>query len=105
MWTVFKDMSSGGSQKLEYNVIAIEAPENAAKWIFKDLFDRDPDNTSCSTCGSDYVVDEYETKQDMEGNVSFWKGSHGKEFIYTADQFTESQKALVIAMPILNKVQ
>lgn len=60
MWTHFWDMSSGGSTKLDWDHIYIEAKKSEARKIFEKKFDRDPDNVTCDCCGADYVVEEYE---------------------------------------------
>lgn len=61
MWTKFWDMSSGGGQKLGWNIILIEMPAAEAKAKFEALFNRDPDNVSCECCGPDYSIDTSET--------------------------------------------
>ena len=59
-WTLFWDMSSGGSTKVEpYETIYIELPWARAVEYFKDRFDRDPDNVTCDCCGEDYSVSSY----------------------------------------------
>lgn len=58
MWTKFWDMHSGGSQKLKWDRIYIEAPEAEAKSVFYAKFNRNADRVTCSCCGPDYTVDE-----------------------------------------------
>lgn len=93
MWTYFFDMSSGGSQKLPYKLIFIEAPEKAAIWIFKDIFDKDPEHVSCKTCGEDFSLNSFDDNERTINQIikDFWikdesivKVIHKKEF--TADQ-------------------
>lgn len=59
-WTEFFDMSSGGRNKQPWNHIYIEAPKNHAKIIFYNIFGTNPDRVSCTCCGSDYSITEYE---------------------------------------------
>lgn len=59
-WTKFYDLHSGGGQKLDYSEFYIEADEPTARAIFEERFGRDPDNVTCSCCGSDYSVYECE---------------------------------------------
>lgn len=58
MWTQFFDMSSGGSEKLDHDVIFIEADEAQAEFVFQERFGRDPHNVTCQCCGPDYSVHE-----------------------------------------------
>lgn len=60
VWTRFFDMCSGGSEKLDYSTIWIEAPEEEAVKIFEDIFGRDPNNVTCFCCGEDYAVYEHD---------------------------------------------
>lgn len=64
MWTEFKDMHSGGSQKEEWSEIFIEAPEEEAKIIFYNRFGHNPDRVTCTCCGNDYSINEYETLEE-----------------------------------------
>lgn len=61
------DMHSGGRRKLDWSHIYIEAPEEEAKIIFYNIFDRNPDNVTCSCCGCDYSTDENPTLEDATG--------------------------------------
>lgn len=59
--TRFMDMHSGGRAKIRRNgidqdCIYIEAPEKLGVAIFKEMYDREPDNITCQCCGSDYSV-------------------------------------------------
>lgn len=63
-WTTFWDMHSGGGSKLDHDIFFIEAPEQVARAVFEDLFDRDPDHVTCDCCGPDYSV--YEVKSIEE---------------------------------------
>lgn len=60
-WTKFFDLHSGGGRKTDWDLIVIEAPEDEARRLFKDRTGRDPDNVTCSCCGSDYSVYEVES--------------------------------------------
>lgn len=65
-WTHFWDMHSGGSEKLDWSHIFIEAPQEQARKMFMEAFGRDPENVTCNCCGDDYSVTEG-TLQDMTG--------------------------------------
>lgn len=61
VWTTFMDMHSGGSRKLDWEHIYIEAPEAEAEVIFYNRFGRNPHRVTCTCCGEDYSVREAET--------------------------------------------
>ena len=62
MWTEFWDMHSGGSNKVKpYECIYIEAPFDEAKIIFQNRFGRNPRRVTCTCCGPDYEIQEYDT--------------------------------------------
>lgn len=63
-WTRFMDMHSGGGSKEPYNYIYIEAPEEKAKVIFYNRFGHSPERVSCTCCGEDYSIYEYETLEE-----------------------------------------
>lgn len=69
MWTRFMDMHSGGGQKLSHNLIFIEAPEDEAIRIFENRFNRNPNNVTCSCCGSDYSISE--EKETLEQSTGY----------------------------------
>lgn len=72
MWISYYDMHSGGSRKLDWEVIFIEADsEEEANNLFVSLFGRHPDNVTCDYCGNDYSVDECET---LEQATAFYRG-------------------------------
>lgn len=58
VWTAFDDTHSGGSQKLEWESIYIEADRETAIAYFADRFGRDPRGEACECCGPDYSIDE-----------------------------------------------
>lgn len=68
MWTQFMDMHSGGGTKIKpYEYIYIEAPENEARVIFYNRFGRNPDQVTCTCCGSDYSLSEDEDLTQLTG--------------------------------------
>jgi len=74
MYTRFMDMLSGGSQKEKFSHCYIEASEGVAKIVFHNRFGHDPENVTCSCCGDDYSISEYETLEDAtayERNCEF----------------------------------
>jgi len=58
VWTRFWDMSSGGSDKEEFECCYIEAPEAEACQIFYNRFGHNPYRVSCTCCGADYAVSQ-----------------------------------------------
>lgn len=70
MWTVFWDMHSGGSQKLSWAKIYIEAHQPEAISVFYARFDRSPSKVTCTCCGEDYSIDS------TRGTFAFVSGYH-----------------------------
>lgn len=66
-WTHFHDMHSGGSQKLQWGHIYIEAPEQEARVIFYNRFGRNPERVTCTCCGEDYSISEYASLEQATG--------------------------------------
>jgi len=60
-WTEFWDMCSGGSQKEKWHYIFMEAPEEEAEIIFYNRFGHNPERVTCTCCGADYAIDEYDS--------------------------------------------
>jgi hypothetical protein len=51
-------MCSGGSQKLDFAFLYVEAPIEQAKAVFYNRFGRNPDRVTCTCCGADYSIDD-----------------------------------------------
>lgn len=60
-WTHFWDMHSGGSQKVDWGHIFIEAPQAEAELVFYNRFGRNPNRVTCTCCGPDYSISESDT--------------------------------------------
>jgi hypothetical protein len=77
MWTRFMDMHSGGSCKQKpYEYIYIEAPEAEAKVIFYNRFGHNPERVTCTCCGDDYSIEDYDT---LERATAYDRGcQHGR---------------------------
>jgi len=71
MWTQFWDMHSGGGGKEQWTQIFIEASKDEAKVIFYNRFGHNPDRVTCTCCGSDYSITEYET---LEQATAYHRG-------------------------------
>lgn len=67
VWTHFWDMHSGGGQKEKYHHIFIEAPLKEAEVIFYNHFGHSSDRVTCTCCGPDYSVSEYESLAEASG--------------------------------------
>lgn len=74
MWTRFFDMCSGGGQKEEWGYIYIEAPMKEAEVIFYNRFGHNPNCVTCTCCGEDYAIDQYET---LDEATKFDEGDRG----------------------------
>jgi hypothetical protein len=72
-WTKFWDMYSGGSQKEDWAICFIEAPIEEACVVFYNRFGHSPHRVSCTCCGDDYAVTQYETLEEAQE-------SHKNEF-------------------------
>jgi len=83
-WTEFMDMYSGGSQKLKWKYIYIEAPEQEAEIIFQNRFGRNPHRVTCTCCGSDYSITESPTLEEAtayaRGCAYAYVGPDGTEY-------------------------
>ncbi len=81
----FYDMCSGGSRKLKYELIYIEADsQKEAVRVFRDTFKRDPFNITCFCCGHDFEVDsEDEASETIEEATEYHRrrGQSVDEFL------------------------
>lgn len=58
-WTLFWDMSSGGSTKEgKFEKIYVQLPQKEAEIFFYNRFGHNPNRVSCTCCGSDYSISE-----------------------------------------------
>ena len=80
MWTRFMDMHSGGSCKLQWSLIYIEAPEQKAKIIFYNHFGNSPDRVTCTCCGQDYSTSEYSSLREATAYDRGCQGLIGPTF-------------------------
>ena len=67
MWTEFWDMSSGGTQKEEFQYCYIEARKRIAIIIFEEKFGHSPTNIICDCCGDDYAIKQSKTLEQATG--------------------------------------
>jgi hypothetical protein len=61
------DMHSGGSSKLDWEYILIEAPEAEARAVFYNRFGLNPDAVACTCCGENFSVTESPTLAQATG--------------------------------------
>jgi hypothetical protein len=66
-WTQFWDMNSGGGRKEPFEHCYIEAPEDEAVAVFYSRFGHNPNRVTCTCCGPDYSVSDYETLEQASG--------------------------------------
>lgn len=90
MWTKFNDMHSGGGSKLDWEEIFIEAPEDDACIIFQNMFGRNPCTVTCTCCGADYFVLEYDTLE--EALESSWNKGGIHKLVYADEIKAEDRK-------------
>jgi len=64
--TVFYDMSSGGSQKEDFTSLIIKANEATASLVFQHRYGHNPYRVSCTCCGADYSVTEFDTLEEAQ---------------------------------------
>ncbi len=88
VWTKFMDMHSGGGRKLDWEYIFIEAPEEEAKIIFQNRFNRNPNRVTCTCCGSDYSIDESPT---LEQSTAFYRHCQYAYFDKNNNRSTEDK--------------
>jgi len=87
------DMRSGGSAKLAWQFVYIEADEPTAVRVFERLFDRDPRNTTCECCGPDYSFEDRggDTLQEASAyeRGCIWEGGNDGGYVErgTDDRF------------------
>lgn len=77
MITSFFDMSSGGSEKLDWTLITVNLPVGLAVVWFERQFGHDPYNVTCDCCGPDYSITEWNT---MEDAIQCYRGYRTKHF-------------------------
>ena len=70
--TRFMDMHSGGKLKTPFTHIYVDAPLDEALAIFKDIFQRDPNNVTCKCCGEDFI---YEESDSLEEATAYDRGA------------------------------
>jgi len=94
MWTEFMDMNSGGGRKEKWSYIYIEAPEDEAKVIFYNRFGHNPERVTCTCCGDDYSITEYE---DLRRATAYQRGCKcGKDgYIEEPDRKYDPNKQLI----------
>jgi hypothetical protein len=89
------DMHSGGGRKLDWEYIFIEAPESEAKSVFYSKFGRSPERVTCTCCGEDYSISEYESLDEAS------KYDRGK--LTTEDYIKSSDVKVIYAKDITTK--
>lgn len=85
--THFWDMHSGGSQKLDWDKIVIEAPQAEAEIVFYNRFNRNPNRVTCSCCGSDYSISEFDSLAEAE---NYQKGN--SLLVIKSDEIKDSER-------------
>lgn len=78
-WTQFRDMHSGGFVKIyPFECIYIEADQETAERIFMEKFHRYPNHVTCTCCGEDYSIMEYDSLADA---TEYERTLYGKKVI------------------------
>lgn len=97
-WVRFMDMHSGGDCKESpFEHIFIQAPLQKAEIIFYNVFGHNPNRVTCTCCGEDYSIIEYESfseasKYEREGSI--FKNRKNKPI--TIVNFSNKENVLVI---------
>ena len=107
MRTHFLDMHSGGGQKENFSHCFIEAPESEAKIIFYNRFGHNPERVTCTCCGDDYSIREYETLEQataFERNCKYQdkayieeKGDSYREYLTLPEYLKKSDVLIIFA--------
>jgi hypothetical protein len=94
-WIHFWDMHSGGGIKEEpYQHIYIEATsQDAAEVIFYNRFEHNPNRVTCTCCGSDYSVSEYDT---LEAATEFQRSDYEGRNITSLEAYCNREDVLVV---------
>lgn len=94
-WTLFHDMHSGGGTKEEpFEKIYIEVPQAEAELVFYNRFHHNPYRVTCSCCGEDYSVTEYESLNEATA------GERGCEYVNTDKAGNEITQEQWRALPL-----
>lgn len=94
MFTQFWDMHSGGGTKQKpYEMIYIEAPIDEACVIFYNRFGHNPHRITCTCCGNDYSVTEYET---LEEATDYQREDYRTKDKQPLDEYVKKPDVLVI---------
>lgn len=64
--TVFYDMHSGGNQKENFSCLIIQADEETATLVFQNRFGHNPRRISCTCCGPDYSISEFDSLAEAQ---------------------------------------
>lgn len=101
MFTLFWDMHSGGSAKVEINgkekcKIYVELPEDEAMSYFEEKFGRDPYNVTCDCCGEDYSINEYDTLEEATSYHREVYGPHGMKTKISVEEYAKRDDVLII---------
>lgn len=63
-WTRFYDMHSGGEAKTAWEIIYAEGDEETARKIVAEALSIDTEAVTCSCCGEDFSVLEFDSLED-----------------------------------------
>jgi hypothetical protein len=99
--TRFMDMHSGGKLKTPFTHIYVDAPLDKALEIFKDTFERDPNNVTCKCCGEDFVYEECNSLEEATAydRECKWLGKKydlGKAKLSLEEYFSGNNKVIFI---------
>ena len=94
MWTRIWDMHSGGDSKEPFEKCYIEAPLDEAESVFYARFGHSPHRVTCTCCGPDYCLDEYETLE--EATAFHQRGKWGKDHPMPLEEYLALDEVRVI---------
>lgn len=98
-WTQFWDMhSGGGTAEPPYNHIFIELPKDKACIYFYNRFGHSPWRVSCTCCGADYSIEQFDSLEDAtEYHRTTHRISAGQHI--PLEDFLQRDDVLVIREP------
>ena len=95
-WTLFWDMSSGGSRKTDHHFIFIEAEIDDAIRVFYARFKRNPERVTCTCCGEDFSMMESATLEEATDYHRNRAGYNKPPDLMSIEEFEAQDDVLII---------
>ena len=97
--TRFMDMHSGGKLKTPFTHIYVDASLDEALDIFKDTFERDPNNVTCKCCGEDFVYEEYSSLEEAtayDRKCEWVNGKYNENSKMTVEEYFSGKNKVIL---------